>query len=338
MTDLDFDELDRAVNSLISSAPGTATKEENEEKTLTLSDDASVIPPSEPDTSTPPVNPVILSADEPTPPTIELSDVAESAETSENSETTEASEPEATVEEPTTPPAEDTIAAAPALAAKRSSGRFMDVVHPSSDMRSSTPLMSTPRPPVSSFGATITPPAETVTAVTPDPTPTAADWPDPLDFNGPKAEEVPVVAVGTPVTDAVDDDDDIDKIANDINASLSGQPEEAQTSPFLPDAKVEKRPLGAFSDEAPAAPVTPLAPAEVGIPESSGAPTSPPVHAADDAQVEQIDVPLPDELQSDLLSIESDDSTRHSRGNTGCGHLCRSNSHTDWSDRYYSTV
>ena len=85
-----------------------------------------------------------------------------------------------------------------APAARRSSGRFMDVVHPSSDMRTKT----------SSF----TPPSSP-SAVTPDESVTPTD-----------KSEVP---------------------ATDTQEAWA-QPLE---SPFLPDAKVEKRPLGAFATE-----------------------------------------------------------------------------------------
>ncbi len=76
----------------------------------------------------------------------------------------------------------------PAPAARRSSGRFMDVVHPSSDMRTKSRF---------------TPPVST-----------------------------PVVADPKPVETAQSIDDDDEDWAKPLE------------SPFLPDAKVEKRPLG----------------------------------------------------------------------------------------------
>lgn len=97
-------------------------------------------------------------------------------------------------------------------AARRSSGRFMDVVHPSSDMRSSTPERSAQRPPEDK-------PAERTT-----------DWPDPLDFHGFTGEEPATPAVEPTV-----------EPAEDASAATSLE------SPFLSGTKVEKRPLGAFS-------------------------------------------------------------------------------------------
>ncbi|MFZ3010228.1 MAG: hypothetical protein WA030_04425 [Candidatus Microsaccharimonas sp.] len=107
-----------------------------------------------------------------------------------------------------------------APAARRSSGRFMDVVHPSSDMRpAERPERSAPRPP------------EPVQQEPERTAPATTDWPDPLDFHGFKDE--PKVETPKPELESTSPDDD-----------SSRTPLE---SPFLTDAKVEKRPLGAFS-------------------------------------------------------------------------------------------
>lgn len=131
-------------------------------------------------------------------------------------------------------------------ATRRSSGRFMDVFHPSSDMRPAVPERSAPRqsetPVRTAEPAPVTPPA---------PATNDDAWPDPLDFHGFKDESEPEAPA-----------------AEEAPAPLE--------SPFLSDAKVEKRPLGAFSavesamsapateptpePEAPAAPVTEPAP------------------------------------------------------------------------------
>lgn len=106
---------------------------------------------------------------------------------------------------------------APSPAARRSSGRFMDVVHPSSDMRTGT-------------GSTQSRPLDVPSRPTPSAAPASAEpthttesngfqWPDPLDMMGASPAE-------------------------------SKQPDASQESqaplesPFLSDAKVEKRPLG----------------------------------------------------------------------------------------------
>jgi hypothetical protein len=155
MQDIDFDELDRAVNSTLDPKPQADVKAVS---------DSFAVNVSRPEPST-----------------------------------------------PSTPPA-----------ARRSSGRFMDVVHPSSDMRSSSTLeRSAPRPPE--------PREETPKA------PEAKDtsWPDPLDFHGFKDDEP---AESPAVSDSKE---------KELSTPLE--------SPFLSDAKVEKRPLGAFStNETPA--------------------------------------------------------------------------------------
>lgn len=136
MSDIDFDELDRAVNGAL----GTTPSQPKDELDIPERNDAQ------------PVTPVERTRMDPTSP------VASSAP------------------------------ARPAPAARRSSGRFMDIVHPSSDMRSSSPA--------------------------PAPTPTA--------------QAAPAVISGT----------------EDVQSGSGTSWNEPLESPFLPDAKVEKRPLG----------------------------------------------------------------------------------------------
>jgi len=100
MKDLDFDELDRAVNSAINPQP-TA--------------------PAEPEALAEPVAAAPAQVPEPAP------------------------QPAPVVETSSSPPVTPT----PSPAARRSGGRFMDVVHPSSDMRAknaATPAPPAPRP------------------------------------------------------------------------------------------------------------------------------------------------------------------------------------------------
>lgn len=102
---------------------------------------------------------------------------------------------------PAPEPASDPVAAAPSVPvaasatptspAARRGGRFMDVVHPSSDMRG--PAAVAPRPTATPVVPTAAPASTPAAAITPAP---VTDWPDPIE------------------------------------------------SPFLPDTKVEKRPLG----------------------------------------------------------------------------------------------
>lgn len=226
MTDLDFDELDQAVNSAMGSAMDSA----DETKTTQPS------PVTSTDSIEKPVR--VVSSRTSTP------------------------------------------------VAKRSTGRFMDVVHPSSDMRPSS------KPEVDNT------PVQTEEASEPEKPAQTSDWPDPLDFQGFKMDEPeePVQKV-----DVVEKSDDTDS----SDAPLS--------SPFLSDAKVQKRPLGAFSaapDKADAA-VTPdktstpafslpafKLPGELKMEDSNKDGTT--------SKEPKSDQPIPPEFQDDLLSVESD--------------------------------
>ncbi len=223
MKDIDFDELDRAVNSLIS--PGST-------------------PTAAPNPA--PVTPASISS-------------------------------------PATPPS--VASTTPPLAERRSSGRFMDVVHPSSDMR---PVAVPPRPvaPMSS---------PTLPVPTPEPTkPAESSWPDPIDMHEATTKQsTPPVSEPTPPSAA----------ASDAVAPLE--------SPFLSDAKVEKRPLGAFSNEvhqsAPTSSATPAAlPDQKPEQKESTMLTTDDIQKPTDHPIEN-DTPMPAELQPGLLSIEANE-------------------------------
>lgn len=150
-----------------------------------------------------------------------------------------------------------------------STGRFMDVVHPSSNMRSNVtiPERAAPRP----FTA-------------------------PISF-------MPITnPVSSPVnnTTVENNDLDIDKISDEIDRTLKIAPNDSQDSPFLMDAKVEKRPLNALASEQntniPSQPVDPIKFSSIGI--------------GVEVQ-EKVDTPLPAELQNDLLSIEAGEVTKN---------------------------
>lgn len=226
MADIDFDELDKAVNDLMANVDTSkrpAGLDEPEEKLVT-------IPAS--DTTSPSVAPITPST---TPPT-EVSPSATAA--------------------PITAPATASTAAAPAspsLAMKRR-GQFMDIVHPSRDMN--TPKL------VSRQGATIQPGNDVIAASVaqqneptvasdaapvqqPVEAPTSSAWPDPIDMANtpttiPEATAAPVSIPETPV---------------------EGADEAPLTSPFLPGAKPEKRPLGSPLSPEDASPSVSEAPA-----------------------------------------------------------------------------
>lgn len=102
--------------------------------------------------------------------------------------------------------------------AMRRSGRFMDVVHPSSDMRtSSVPERTTASASVESQRDELQVPEREASSAT------STDMPDPLDFNGFNA-----------------DDSDNEQQPEEQVADIP------QESPFIPNAQIEKRPLGGY--------------------------------------------------------------------------------------------
>lgn len=226
--------------------------------------------------------------------------------------------------EVTPPPAGDgtdmpelpTEQSSPSLATKRR-GQFMDVMHPSADMKSKTP---TPSSPPSRRGVSLQPintptPATTVGAelfaasttehydkepssvanpeIEPE-TNAANEWPDPVDM----MEQEPVNELRP-----ADDSADQELLANETNyldtepATGDAAPVSApidttdpMTSPFLPDAKVEKRPLG-------------------GVPTVDGtndtdAATDSPIDGATEAEINPA---LSEELQATLMTLEGHD-------------------------------
>jgi hypothetical protein len=147
------------------------------------------------------------------------------------------------------------VAARPASsspAARRSSGRFMDVVHPSSDMRPQTSSDALPQP---------APAAEAETPAEPT---DSFQWPDPIELSGTHSEETPVEA----------------------EQPAEETPVQPLDSPFLPDAKVEKRPLG-----------NPVA-SDFATNEESEEPV-----AETPAETKE-DTPLPVELHEDIVKLE----------------------------------
>jgi hypothetical protein len=142
------------------------------------------------------------------------------------------------------------IAPRPAPAARRTGGRFMDVVHSSSSMK---PRDKKPEPFKDAQ------PSRPIEPPKPVERPSATGYPDPIDFQNRMNEN----RRGDGAADQKDELTD--------DAPMG--------SPFLSDAKVEKRPLGAYSNVAEEA-------------------------RSNDHPIGS-DTPLPEELQDDLLSIET---------------------------------
>ena len=206
--------------------------------------------------------------------------------------------PEKLLTEPASSQSTTTIA--PRLAGRRNTGRFMDVVPPSSNTRLSPTIPKR----VSRQGITIDPtnkpaivPDEVLPSVPVDTSSkkvdSTSDWPDPIDFK--------------PTNNSTDDpeepikndneDADIDKISNDITNTLSQTPDESPDSPFISGTKVDKRPLGAFSTESSTSTI------------KSSEPETIPIKTVVDAKPINLTTPFPAELQSDILSIEASSNT-----------------------------
>lgn len=264
MTEFDFDELDRAVNNLMTDVD-TSKRDE--------------------------------VFDDPAEKTVEIAD------------TQTQSAPVAT-----------TPVIAQPLAAKRR-GRFMDVVHPSSDMNSSfapkrtgTPIQ--PAVSVPSTDEANASPTETSDSHVdiPQNESTLDTMNDLSNFHEPQESATTGVDELTSESDMASEND-VPADSQEFTGSSEQAPDLPQDSPFLADAKVEKRPLGAPSDaseetdglyapltvesqtdlsqpvdEAPAIESTPqeLSPEIMNIESSSMTDSEPEEHAASTVPAEQI--------------------------------------------------
>lgn len=259
MTDIDFDELDKAVNNLMGTV-GTSDKEEGpKEKTFTVS---STLQPGEKPSydklgevakqigSETLIGKGELTTVEDLPDPVAVGSAVPDVEVGATQQTDTVTEPESTTETQTELQAEQEAAdAETATESEQSSdpeaesqpeqeirseiptvptvkrpnsGRFMDVVHPSSDMRSpDTPALNVPErsgslPASSSMPSVVAPGNDVITP----PEPTKQD----LDTQAEKATDLAAMPMPEPIAEPI------------------------PLTPFLPGAKVEKRPLG----EAPA--------------------------------------------------------------------------------------
>jgi len=229
MKDLDFDELDRAVNSLITNTPSlTSDADIPKETTLDLGNGSyDQIPVTSSVNSQPIAH---------TPSFVPVSPAVE----------------------------------------RPSTGRFMDVVHPSSNMRSNLVmpernLNQTPEPkPIAvPYSAPV---VATPVSVTNIPTPMSSNW-----------------SSSSKPADEADEDDDIDQIGNDIASAMEKNANAPLDSPFLSGTKVDKRPLGAFSNDQKSVELE---------------------NKPQDTSVYNNNPLLPAELQDDLLLIESNSTAR----------------------------
>ena len=289
MTELDFDELDKAVNNLMTNVDTSKRPEgldDPEDKVVTLDSSPVVASTGDPQSA---ATPVAAS----TPSSSATLAVKRRGQFMDvihpSSDMTSSARPvkrDGVSIAPTVPIVPDEVAPVEAPVDDTDAALTPNVV--ALDMESTgtaTPVDSvTPAEPLSQEN---TPPSETSQA-----------WPDPIDFAAtlaptsdaestslvePKSESV---ADGEPSQPASDTE-----LPEDVLKEVAAPPDPAPlTTPFLADAKVEKRPLGANSDLD--AQSTFESPGEV----ESPAP-SPDV------------VNLPDELKNDVVAAEPTDTT-----------------------------
>lgn len=340
MTDFDFDELDKAVNSVIGQAPSDSSTPSESTNTQ---DDTKVrnTTPSFALHSRAMASHRVTHAEE-TPPQTQAPEAAQVVNE------------EPPVETASISTTSQDVAAAPAdrqsYLPKRRAGRFMDVVHPSSDMRSSSKPYVPRREGVSMQPISSSPaidPSFTYTTETPEPlsvneTVETSDSSDqetqpskPVDNNpgdtlpvNPSLEaaindllvseghapvvahdtspepasvaEQPVVSIPQPSLEAnPPKDNSQDENPDELSMDEIFSDTAPQTSPFIEGAKVDKRPLGGNS--------TPV----VKEHEANEVDSEP--AEADDPWLDRPgldkDAPLPEELNQDLMSIESVETT-----------------------------
>ena len=265
MTDIDFDELDRAVSSLMDKqrekeAPVVANENNNE-----VSASASVEEKSEPENSigtsfAPPVTPFTPSSVASTP----LSSISqpEAKKDSSNDNTISKEVDNPTNEKVTN---DSIINRSPSVAAsevkstsviaKRPTGRFMDVVRPSSVSTIQKPAAPAP----SRTGTTIQPSPDLVDVISTNNRHSAvrkemsdmASQSDNLS-NAPDLKDVHNESTFAEIEDASAEELSLtDKIAQSLAVSNSEAPAAPMTmpleSPFIANVEVEKRPLGSVN-------------------------------------------------------------------------------------------
>lgn len=264
MTDIDFDELDRAVSSLMDKqrekeAPAVANENNSEVSASVLAEEKSA-PESPIDTSfAPPVTPFTPSSVASVP----LSSISqpEAKKDSFNDDVTpkEANNPD---DEKTN---DSVVSRAPGMAAsevkavplvaRRSTGRFMDVVRPSSVSAIQKP--ATPAP--SRTGTTIQPSPDLVDVISTNNRYSAArkEMSDIVAQSDNLSDTPDLKGVHNESTFAEIEDASVeelsltDKIAKSLAVSNSEAPAAPMTtpleSPFIANVEVEKRPLGSIN-------------------------------------------------------------------------------------------
>ena len=263
MTDIDFDELDKAVNSLM---------QQHKDETETES----------------PTSSTVASADE---------------------APVQVSSPEAKPAEPVSSNVStDSSSTTPSLATKRTNGRFMDVVHPSSDMTSA----HVTRPHASRVGMHLLQPSPETISEVDNLNQANQNTSDSVDVEQTSSQDhlsvldsdIPEKALEPAQTESesasapeADLDEAMSKLmAQELNETAQDSQSPLET-PFVQGAVVDKRPLGGVPIDTP----------DIATTDESSISKAP---NEIDTQVEPVPIPaqpLAPELDKDLMALESSD-------------------------------
>lgn len=279
MKDIDFDELDRAVSSLMGTVPKddtTKNADANKEDTGVYGEETSV------------------------ETTVEVEETEVAADSANDATSITLDEEPVIVQNPDLGKTEETkesyTAPTPRVVAPPSRGRFMDMVRPTREMRNSptfTSRQGTTLQPSASMGTpedtTLSQPAEAPVSTTMG-----------IGFDT-QAATMPGFEEDTSSLST--------KAASEVKMDSSQETDDSTplSSPFLPDAKVEKRPLGRAADTTPPTDSDTTPYDVTGQTAEESSPSSEEMATLADTDLQRPQPPLPAELDSKLLNIEKED-------------------------------
>ncbi|MFZ1257872.1 MAG: hypothetical protein WAQ25_00160 [Candidatus Saccharimonas sp.] len=305
MTEFDFEELDKAVNNLMSNVDASERNtalDDPEDKVLSLNTTSTVPTSPSASTATPVANSAttapVAAASAAAPLAVkrrgQFMDMVRPGSTGKQPVSAPVNRQAATVEplDTTLQPAAPTQEPEPELPMADFSNLAFETEATGSSLPSqsseSSPQLSS-EPAVSTEDSSAPVENETVE-------PTAPEWPDPIDLamNAPEA----TTESQTESTEVSPEDE----LAAGLESVAAEEPTEPLSSPFLPDTKVEKRPLGALSDTlspAPESEATNTTEASTSVLDGESD------SAASEAPESKSEHTLPAELDSEIMSLES---------------------------------
>ncbi len=321
MTDIDFEELDKAVNNLMSDvdtsqrAPGL---DDPEEKVVSLSPSA-----AQPSTQSPSTTSEAQAPSSSTARTTPLA-VKRRGQFMDIVAPTRSAPPRVSRQgvtlQPTETAAETPEETVPPVEAEESTVSTTETVPtlPSHDMESTGSAVPEP---VASHDSSVELLTTSETSADSVEQPATPDLDEQTSYEQTSSESVPPV-VDTPTDDTQPEEDDVPQsVVDEITAVTSDQSSEPLSSPFLSDAKVEKRPLGTPITLPDPIDTTPLTTetetlddakelsAEPAVddaatsdaPADTSSDENQPVQLASEASA----VPVPEELKTEVTEVES---------------------------------